>query len=175
MTCTAATNSAPSSRYSSAREPITTISDRALLMGCFCTSRLLAAPMHTAPKMMNKARCMIVTFPAPTACRVNLRTRELLQRNNQAGDQNICNRQRQQELPTERHQLVVTEAGQRALDPDVNKDKSQHLHHEPDDRQECLQNGRPKHGARPSAKEQNRSQAGHGEHVGVLGHEEHGE
>src|ERR1019366_8164022 len=174
MTCTAATNSAPSSRYSSASEPITTISDNALLMGCFCTSRLIAAPMHTAPKMMNKARCMIVTFPAPTARRVNLRTRELLQRYNQAGNQNVCDRQRQQELPTERHQLVIAEAGQRAPNPNVNKDERQHLHHEPHNGQERLQNCRSKHGARPSAEEQHRGQTCNGEHVGVFGHEEHG-
>ena len=35
---------------------ITTISDSALLMGCFCTSRLTAPATQTAPKTMNRTR-----------------------------------------------------------------------------------------------------------------------
>ena len=56
ITCTTATNSAPSSMYSTASEPITTISDSALLMGWRCTSRLIAPATQMAPKNANRAR-----------------------------------------------------------------------------------------------------------------------
>src|SRR5271167_1391686 len=113
MTCTAATNSAPSSRYSRASEPITTISDRALLMGCFCTSRLIAPPIHTAPKMRKRARCMVLTNPVP-------------------------HEHRYQKLPAKRHQLVITEAGQRTPDPDIDKDKNKHPQCKPEHGQQRL-------------------------------------
>src|ERR1700735_2461696 len=44
MTCTAATNSAPSSRYSPASAAITAISESALLIGCRCASKLTRPP-----------------------------------------------------------------------------------------------------------------------------------
>ncbi len=50
ITCTAATNSAPSRRYSAASAPITTISERALLMGWLCASRLIAPPRKSHRK-----------------------------------------------------------------------------------------------------------------------------
>ncbi len=42
ITCAAARNSAPSDQYSTASDIITTTSDSALLMGCFCRSRFSA-------------------------------------------------------------------------------------------------------------------------------------
>src|SRR5450759_3545389 len=121
MTCTAATNSAPSSRYSSASEPITTISDRALFMGCFCTSRLTAPPTHSAAKMKNRTRGNMVN------CRS-------LQRHDQAGDDDIRNGQRQKKLPAEGHELVITETRQCAADPDVDKYEDKHAHGKPEHR-----------------------------------------
>src|SRR5439155_13970390 len=59
MTCTAATNSAPSRRYSTAREAITATNDNALLIGCRCTSRFTAPATQTAPKIKNRTRCSI--------------------------------------------------------------------------------------------------------------------
>jgi len=50
-----------------------------------------------------------------------------------SGDE-IHQRQRQQELPAKCHQLVVTEARQRAAHPDIQKEKYKNLRHEPDDR-----------------------------------------
>ena len=60
MTCTAATNSAPSSRYSTASDAMTTTSDRALLMGWFCASRLTAPATQIAPKTRNRTKCSIL-------------------------------------------------------------------------------------------------------------------
>ena len=56
MTCTTATNSAPSSKYSTASDPITAIKDSALLMGWFCTSRLTAPATQIAPNTRNTIR-----------------------------------------------------------------------------------------------------------------------
>src|SRR5258706_1109984 len=64
MTCPAATNSAPSNKYSPASAAITVISDRALLIGCRCASRLTAPPAQTAPKARNKMRWkLIIKYP----------------------------------------------------------------------------------------------------------------
>src|SRR5271157_2907652 len=138
---------------------MTTISDRALLMGCFCTSRLIAAPTHTAPKMKNRTRCMILTLPAQTA-RPNesFEIPSLLQRHNQCCDKNVCNRQRQKKLPAKGHQLVITESGKRAPDPNVDKNKGQHFHHEPEHRQHGLQNRRTENRTQPASQEEHRSQ-----------------
>src|SRR4029077_16911323 len=62
ITCTAATNSAPSSRYSTASDAITTTSDSALLIGWLCTSRLIAPATQIAPKTRNSTRCSIFLY-----------------------------------------------------------------------------------------------------------------
>src|ERR1700722_20049166 len=124
MTCTAATNSAPSSRYSPASAAITAISDSALLMGCVCASRLTAPATQTAPKARKRIRCTLsieFRFRLPGYC-------------DRSGNQ-IHQRQRQQEFPAERHQLVVTEAWQRAAHPDIEKEKYNNLRGEPEHRQ----------------------------------------
>ena len=51
ITCAAAMNSAPSSRYSTASEPITPTSDNALEMGCVCTTTLMAHTTAINAKM----------------------------------------------------------------------------------------------------------------------------
>src|SRR5882724_9507962 len=53
-----AMNSAPSSRYRTAREPITPISDSALEIGCVCTTTLTAQTTAIAAKARNKMTSM---------------------------------------------------------------------------------------------------------------------
>src|SRR5579872_3263810 len=67
-----------------------------------------------------------------------------------SGDQ-IHQRQRQQELPAKRHQLVIAEARQRAAHPDVQKEKCNNLGGEPEHGQKCLQNWRAEDRPMPSA------------------------
>ena len=59
ITCAAARNSAPSSRYSTASEVITTISERALLMGWLWSRRLIAPPRQNPAKRRNRIRCIV--------------------------------------------------------------------------------------------------------------------
>src|ERR1039457_4905679 len=54
MTCAAAMNSAPSSWYRTAREPITPTSDSALEIGCVCTTTLMAHTTATTAKMRKR-------------------------------------------------------------------------------------------------------------------------
>src|SRR5580698_7063962 len=58
ITCAAARNSAPSDQYSTASDSITTTSESAELIGCFCSSRLSAPATASAAKMMNSASCI---------------------------------------------------------------------------------------------------------------------
>src|SRR5579862_4186523 len=115
MTCTAPTNSAPISRKSPASEAITTISDNALLIGCFCASRLMAPATHPAAKTKNRISCNIRFIPAQFAPKALFQA----QRYDQGGHHHVGDGERQQELPAERHQLVITETGQRTAHPDV--------------------------------------------------------
>src|SRR5581483_6792883 len=220
MTWMAATNSAPSSRYSTAREPITTISDSALLMGCRCASRLTAPATQIRPKMEKSSQWSIKAsfsfeFPlqfsrsvagrlcrpgigrpadGPTRTTVNderrtknlrgeqptthdqrLTTTSTLQSYYQTGNDQISDCQGQQHLPAETHELVVAEARQRAANPDIQKQKAEYAQQKPERRQSSLQPGGAEHRPLPAAEEQHRGEESDGEHVGVLGHEEHGE
>src|SRR5450432_3910554 len=107
MICTAATNSAPINRYRPASATITTISESALWIGWRCKIRL------TAPRIAIAARtkktisgAFILVAP---------------QHDDGRGDHHVRQGDRQQQLPTEGHQLVVAEAGQRAAHPNVNE------------------------------------------------------
>ena len=42
---------------------------------------------------------------------------------------------RQEKLPAEAHELVVTEAGQRAAHPDIEQEESENFGDEPEDRE----------------------------------------
>src|SRR5207302_9320256 len=119
MTWTAATNSAPSNRYSPASAAMTAISDSALLMGCRCTSRLTAPPTQTAPKARNKMRWKVMKqFSVPSSQKKLLVSRRscaatenlsfFLPGHGNRRRQQIRDRQGQQKLPAEGHQLVVT-------------------------------------------------------------------
>src|SRR6202047_626443 len=92
---------------------------------------------------------------------------------NRSGDQ-ICQSQRQQELPAKRHQLVVTEARQCAPHPDIQEEKCKNLSDKPEHRQKHLQKVGPENRPVPSAEKQQRGQASHRNHVRVFRHEEHG-
>src|SRR5262245_27008362 len=110
-------------------------------MGCRCASRLMAPATQIRPKMMNS---------------IWWTTRLCPPGHNQAGDDNVRDCQRQQKLPAEGHQLVITEARQRTADPDVDEDKNENLGRKPEHRQQSLANRRQKGNRRsvPSAKEQ---------------------
>ncbi len=62
MTWAAARNSAPSSRYSTASELMTTMSESALLMGWRWSRRFRAPATHNPAKMMNRARCIVFRY-----------------------------------------------------------------------------------------------------------------
>src|SRR5271165_1549361 len=151
----------------SASEPITTISDSALLMGCFCTRRLIAPPTHSAAKMKNKIGASILVEPAfrpaSTAfhdlgcswpCNDHLQPGRLngarnaalkrrstsLHRNHKTGYHNIRNRQRQQKLPAKGHELVVAETWQRPPHPNVDENERKHSYSKPNHGQQRLHN-----------------------------------
>src|SRR5271156_1642002 len=62
----------------------------------------------------------------------------------------IGNRQRQQKLPAERHQLVVAEARQRPAHPDIKKEETENLRPKPEQRQQRPQQRRSKQRPVPS-------------------------
>src|ERR1035437_1248462 len=124
ITCAAAMNSAPSSRYSTASEPITPTSDSALEIGCVCTTTLMA---HTTAINANVRKRMtsiyfVVLFRKPG--------------NQKAGHQQIEHGHREEKLPREAHQLVVTEAGKRGANPHKQEENRTGLRREPEERQQ---------------------------------------
>src|SRR5664280_1498043 len=135
MTWMAPTNSAPISRKSPASELITTISESALLIGCFCTSRLTAPATHPAAKIKKRISCNMLLYGRPRASLTS-------ERYHQRRDHDVGQRKRQQELPAERHQLVIAEARQRTAHPDVNEKEGHHARHEVQHWQQRLQNRR---------------------------------
>src|SRR5271169_4295581 len=122
MTCAAARNSAPSSRYSTASEPITAISETALEMGWRCTTTLMAAT---------------TAMPAKTRKRIkSIATNSRKRGNHQAGYQQVQHGDREQNLPGEAHQLIVTEARQRAANPNKQEQDGAGFGAEPEQRQQ---------------------------------------
>src|ERR1017187_9116343 len=122
MTCAAARNSAPSSRYSTASDPITAMSETALEMGWRCTTTLMAAT---------------TAIPAKTRKRIKSISRNSRKRSDhQAGGQQVQHGDREQNLPGEAHQLIVTEARQRAANPDKQEQNGAGLGAEPEQRQQ---------------------------------------
>src|SRR5437879_451929 len=178
MTWTAATNSAPSNRYSPASAAMTAISDSALLMGCRCTSRLTAPPTQTAPKARNKMRWKVMKqfsvpssqfsvnpsseghflsrrFHTPQTENCEPRTENLssfLPGHGNRRRHQIRDREGQQRRPAESHQLVVTEARQRPAHPNIKKKKAENLRAKPEQRQQRLQQRRRKQRPGPSPK-----------------------
>src|ERR1041385_3869853 len=93
-------NSAPSSRYSTASEPITPINDSALAMGWVWITTVI---------------------PQTTAIRANTKNRKTSiseePGHQKSGDEQIQDGDREKEFPGKRHELVVTKPGQRAAHP----------------------------------------------------------
>src|SRR5579884_3987650 len=179
MTCAAARNSAPSSKYNTASEVMTTMSDSALLIGCRCSRRFNAPAMHSPPKMKNKAKCM--SFGVVCSTQVFSRPGTTLFYSllsaisqPQTCRNNIENCNGQQELPAKAHQLVITEARKRSAHPDIKKQEAE-------DRKQRLDDGtspcrqKTAEGAGPSTKKEQSGHTAYGNHVRVFGHEEHGE
>src|ERR1019366_9075886 len=117
-------NSAPSSRYRTAREPITPTSDSALEIGCVCTTTLMAHTTATTAKMRKSMTSIyfVFLFRKP--------------RNQEAGHQQIEHGHREEKLPREAHQLVVTEAGKRGANPHKQEENRTGLGREPEERQQ---------------------------------------
>src|ERR1039457_2211753 len=112
-------NSAPSSRYSIASEAITPTSDSALEIGCVCTTTLIAHTTAISAKMRKRMTSIyfVVLFRKPG--------------NQEAGHQQIEHGHREEKLPREAHQLVVTEAGQRGANPHKEEQDVSRLGREP--------------------------------------------
>src|ERR1035438_8158205 len=124
MTCAAAMNSAPSSRYRTAREPITPTSDSALEMGCVCTTTLMAHTTAINAKMRKSMTSIyfVVLFRKPC--------------NQEAGHQQVEHGDREEKLPREAHQLVVTEARKGGAHPHKQEENPSRLGREPEERQQ---------------------------------------
>src|ERR1019366_2673727 len=124
MTCAAAMNSAPSRRYSTARESITPTSDRALEIGCVCTTTLMAHTTAISAKMRKRITSIyfVVLFRKPG--------------NQEAGNQQVEHGHREEKLPREAHQLVVTETGKGGAHPHKQEQDPSRLGREPEQRQE---------------------------------------
>ena len=90
-----------------------------------------------------------------------------------AGQQHPEQSERDQELPSERHQPVVAHPRQRGADPDVHVDDEQDLQQEPQQRPQPREELRRR--PAPSAEPQRRRDRGHGDHVQVLAEVEHRE
>src|SRR5437763_17063250 len=101
-----AMNSAPSSRYNTASDPITPMSDNALEMGWVCTTRLTAQTTAIAANARNK----ITSIPLSRK-----------QRHHQTGGEQVQYGSRKQELPSEAHQLIVSKTGKCSANPDPYK------------------------------------------------------
>src|SRR5882757_6359584 len=101
-------NSAPSNRYSTASDPITPTSEIALEIGCVCTTTLMA--QTTA--IMAKIRKRMTSISDGHLGKPG---------DQKTSHQQIQNRDREEKLPGEAHQLVVTEPRQRAADPNERK------------------------------------------------------
>ena len=87
-------------------------------------------------------------------------------------------RDRDEELPADRHQLVVADPRQRAAQPDVAEQQDEDLDHEPQHRPPAAVRARPQRqrpGRPPAAEEQRGGQRGDRRHVDVLGQVEHRE
>src|SRR6185295_13273694 len=93
-------NSPPNSRYSAASAPMTPTSDKALEIGCVCTTRLMPQITAIAAKIM-KRRASISG-----------------EQGHQKGrNEKVDQRYRKHEGPGEAHQLIVAEPRQRRADP----------------------------------------------------------
>src|SRR5579871_1973477 len=117
-----AMNSPPSSRNSTASDPITPMSDNALEIGCLCSTRFIAHATAIAAKIRNRIASILRR-----------------QGDHQAGEEQIRYGDGEHESPREPHQLIVAKARQRAANPDIKKKNDADFRGEPEQRQK---NGR---------------------------------
>src|SRR5580693_1390444 len=97
-------NSAPSSRYRIASEPMTPTSEIALEIGCVCTTTLMAQTTAIIAKIRKRMTSISGSHLRKPG-------------DQETGHQQIQNRDREEKLPGETHQLVVTEPRQCAANP----------------------------------------------------------
>src|SRR3954449_5345903 len=124
-------NSAPSSRYRMASEPITPISETALEIGCVCTTTLIA---HTTA-INAKIRKRITSMSRKPG-------------DQKAGHQQVQHGHREKALPGEPHQLVVAEPRHGAPDPHESEQDKPRLRREPEQGQQPTLNERQKEHSR---------------------------
>src|SRR5512146_2280493 len=94
-------NSPPSSKYSAASAPITPTSDKALEIGCVCNTRLMPQIKAIAAKIINRRASI-----------------SGVNRHQKSRDEQIDQRHREHEGPSEAHQLIVAEPRQCRANPD---------------------------------------------------------
>src|SRR2546425_2455366 len=111
-------NSAPSSRYRTASDPITPTSETALEMGWRWITTLIPQTTAMMAKIRNRMTS-ISTFPG----------------HQKTGDQQVGHGHREENAPGEAHELVVTEPRQRATDPDEGEQQDSGFRSEPEQRQ----------------------------------------
>src|ERR1041385_5226098 len=122
-------NSAPSSRYRMAKDPITPTSEMALEMGCLCTTTLIA---HTTAMMAKIRKRMTSISRGPG--------------HEQAGYQQVQHSDGKERFPGEAHQLVVAEPRKSAANPDEGEQDGAGFGAEPEQRDEpALHNRQQKH------------------------------
>src|SRR5215472_3839786 len=114
-----AMNSAPSSRYSTASDPITPTRESALAIGCVCTTTLMAETTAIAAKARNKITSIDLSRK---------------QRHQKTRGEQVQHSGREQEFPGEAHQLIVAETWQGAANPDPDKQQKSGLGREPEHR-----------------------------------------
>src|SRR5579871_2597966 len=119
MTWAAARNSAPSSRYKTARDPMTPMSEMALEIGWDCTITLKPQMTAIAAKMRKRITSMSGE-----------------ESHQQSGDQEVEDGHGEHEFPREGHQLIVAEARQRAANPDEDEQERAGFGGKPEERQE---------------------------------------
>src|SRR5215470_2359369 len=120
MICIAAMNCALSVRKSAARLHSTTINRIALYMGLRCRITLNAATTASAARPRKRMWENSITDSQE-------------QDSDRRSQDDVEQRRRQQNLPPEIHQLVVTEPRQRPAQPDVQKQEEEDFGQEPED------------------------------------------
>src|ERR1022692_4604134 len=122
-------NSAPNKRYRTASEPMTPTSEIALEIGCVCTTTLMAQTTAIIAKIRKRMTSISDGHLGKPG-------------DQKTGHQQIQNRDREEKLPGEAHQLVVTEPRQRAANPHERKENRARLSGEPEQRnQPALHHG----------------------------------
>src|SRR6202020_3400828 len=98
-----------------------------------------------------------------------------------AGKDDVGHCERQKKLPAEAHELVITKTWQCTEEPDVQQEEREDFDDKPEDGKDGCDDGASDgreeiaEGAGWTTEEEQGGDAGYGDHVGVLGHEENRE